>query len=83
MDWLKLLEQTPISVAVLVAGAWMLRKGAIWTAERILGPIVDRHLRFLDDLEKLLTRVIESQETLTMELRNVVKVLEPGEINHD
>jgi len=79
MDWIKVLEQTPLSLAIIAGGAWMIRQGAIWMADRILGPIVERHLRFLDELEKLLNRVISSQETLLQELRNVVRVMEPGD----
>ena len=54
----------------------MLRQAAVWIAERILGPLLERHLGFLDGLEDFLRRMTQSQETLLLELRRVVEMME-------
>lgn len=76
MDWMRILEQTPLPVAMVLGGAWMLRQAAVWIAERILGPLLERHLGFLDGLEDFLRRMTQSQETLLLELRRVVEMME-------
>ena len=40
MDWMRFLEQTPLPVALVLGGAWMLHKAAIWIARRVLEPLI-------------------------------------------
>ncbi len=76
MDWMRFMEQTPLPVALVLGGAWMLHQAALWIARRILEPLVERHLGFLDGLEAFLNRMTQSQETLLLEFRRMVELME-------
>ncbi len=76
MDWMRFLEQTPLPLALVLGGAWMLHKASLWIASRILEPLIERHLGFLDGLEEFLKRMTQSQETLLHEFRRIVALME-------
>ena len=74
MDWMRFLEQTPLPVALVLGGAWMLHKAAIW---------IERHLGFLDGLEEFLRRMTQSQETLLREFRRMVELMEANLVSKE
>jgi len=83
MDWMRFLEQTPLPVALVLGGAWMLHKAAIWIARRVLEPLIERHLGFLDGLEEFLSRMTQSQETLLLEFRRMVELMEANLVSKE
>lgn len=60
-QFIQLVERFGVSFSFLVFLAWCLYKLALWMGEKVVMPIQQRHLEFLDKLENGIETVINTQ----------------------
>lgn len=67
MDWFSIMANYGVAIACLVALGLAVWRAMIYLTTNIIKPLVDRHLKFLDELSTALSA--QSQALLTMSLR--------------
>lgn len=60
-QFIQLVERFGVSFSFLVFLAWCLYRLALWMGEKVVMPIQQRHLEFLDKLENGIETVINTQ----------------------
>ena len=60
-QFIQLVERFGVSFSFLVFLAWCLYRLALWMDEKVVMPIQQRHLEFLDKLENGIETVINTQ----------------------
>jgi len=60
-QFIQLIERFGVSFSFLVFLAWCLYRLALWMGEKVVMPIQQRHLEFLDKLENGIETVINTQ----------------------
>ena len=60
-QFIQLVERFGVSFSFLVFLAWCLYRLALWMGEKVIIPIQERHLEFLDKLENGIETVINTQ----------------------
>lgn len=60
-QFIQLVERFGVSFSFLVFLAWCLYRLALWMGEKVIMPIQQRHLEFLDKLENGIETVIVTQ----------------------
>ena len=83
IDWGKLVETTGVSFVVLLAIGWAISRVAVYFAKQIYEPIRDKLLerivRFFDNLDSVLMKLgasSESQAKMLMEMKEVLNRLD-------
>ena len=70
-DFILLIERLGVSCSFLIFFVWSTYKASTWLGEKIILPLHDRHIKFIDRLEVGLENVVKSQEN-TMEILNQI-----------
>lgn len=60
IDWLDLLREFGFPTVCVCALSWAIWRSLMWLGNRILLPLVERHVKFLDDLTAHNERLVES-----------------------
>lgn len=78
-DWFDIAQSFGLPVVMLFVVVWGLSKVAIWLGHRVVVPVMERHVKFIDKLEGSvekqsdnLDRMATSQEALAEDLRTLV-----------
>lgn len=66
-----LVERLGVSCTFLIFFVWTTYKAANWLGNKIILPLHDRHIKFIDRLENGLENVVKSQEN-TMTILNQI-----------
>lgn len=66
-----LIERLGVSCTFLIFFVWTTYKAANWLGNKIILPLHDRHIKFIDRLENGLENVVKSQEN-TMTILNQI-----------
>lgn len=66
-----LIERLGVSCTFLMFFVWTAYRAANWLGDKIILPLHDRHIKFIDRLEVGLENVVKSQEN-TMDLLNQI-----------
>lgn len=66
-----LIERLGVSCTFLMFFVWTTYRAANWLGEKIILPLHDRHIKFIDRLENGLESVVKSQEN-TMGILNQI-----------
>lgn len=66
-----LIERLGVSCTFLIFFVWTTYKAANWLGDKIILPLHDRHIKFIDRLENGLENVVKSQEN-TMTILNQI-----------
>ena len=79
MDWLQIGQSFGVPVLLLVFIGLGLWRAGMWMATTVIKPIMERHLRFLDTLERtivgqenILDDLAKNQERLTEDIHAIV-----------
>lgn len=75
MDWLPLVERVGFPAGVLIALAVAVWRTGVFVAKEIALPLAQRHIVFLDNVEKCLTLNTQSVQAI----REAVQALQSGQ----
>jgi len=70
-DLILLIERLGVSCSFLIFFVWTTYRAATWLGEKIILPLHERHIKFIDRLEVGLESVVKSQEN-TMDILNQI-----------
>lgn len=60
-DWVSLIEKFGIPMGILAAFAYFVAQGIKWFGYNVVLPMKDRHMSFLDHMEKCLDKITDLQ----------------------
>jgi hypothetical protein len=60
-DWVSIVEKFGIPMAILTAFAYFVSQGIRWFGCNVVVPMKDRHMSFLDNMEKCLDKITDLQ----------------------
>jgi hypothetical protein len=72
---LQIVEKLGIPMGVLMVFSWGFWKSAQWAGTRIILPIHERHMQFLDSLEDTLKTLAGGQDQLAKELSTLTALI--------
>ncbi len=75
MDFGVMLANFGVSVACLAVMGFAIYKAAIWLGNRIIVPLVERHIKFMDEVATGMANQSQSLQNIVEEQRAVVREL--------
>lgn len=74
MEWVQVVKDLGIPVALLIAIGWGLWSGGVWFGTKVIIPLQERHFLFLSKLEQAINQITEYQIHLSSELERLNKM---------
>lgn len=74
-SWLQIVEKIGIPMGILAVFSWGFWKSAQWAGTKIILPIHERHMQFLDSLEDTLKMLAGGQDQLAKELSTLTALI--------
>lgn len=73
MDYLVILERFGLPITLLFICGWALYKSANWAADKILLPVANRHIQFLDQISVAVEKISDNQDLIVRNQDLLVK----------
>lgn len=74
MDTVTIVRDLGLPVALLLGLFWGLYQGTCWFGQKVVIPLQERHLLFLDKLEKAMEQIADTQSKLAHEIERLSQI---------
>ncbi len=64
MDYLVILERFGLPITLLAICGWALYRSVNWAADKILLPVANRHIQFLDKISGAVEKISDNQDLI-------------------